>query len=280
MRVNEIDPFVRISNFHKNGKYRMKSSDAAELDDKEYVMGLEKGLSIVEAFGLQKSPMTLTQIAEITGHSKASVRRCLLTLSRLGYARLDGRLFTLEPRSLRLGHAYLSSIQLTRVAQPILELVSERVQESASLAVLDSQDIVFVARAVLRESLAFGLSVGSRLPAYCSGTGRILLSDKPKEEVHFMLNRMSRPALAPKTQTQVPKIMREIEIARTKGYALIDEELQVGNRSIAVPIRTGQGKLVAAMSLSVASSRMSLKDMVDKLLPELEAGRRAFASLI
>lgn len=258
----------------------MATSDAAELDDKEYVMGLEKGLSIIEAFGLQKSPMTLTQIAEITGHSKASVRRCLLTLSRLGYARLDGRNFTLEPRSLRLGHAYLSSIQLTRVAQPILELVSERVQESASLAVLDSQDIVFVARAVLRESLAFGLSVGSRLPAYCSATGRILLAEKPRDEVEFMLNRMSRPALTPKTQTRVPKIMREIEAARAKGFCQIDEELQVGNRSIAVPIRTGQGKLVASMSLSVASSRMSLKDMVDKLLPELEAGRRAFAALI
>ncbi len=248
--------------------------------DKEYVMGLEKGLSIIEAFGLQKAPMTLTQIANVTGHSKASVRRCLLTLSKLGYATLDGRTFALEPRALRLGHAYLSSVHLTRVAQPILELVSEHVQESASLAVLDSMDIVFVARAVLRESLTFGLSVGSRLPAYCSATGRILLSEKPKNEVEFMLKRMSRPALTPKTQTRVPAIMREIELARTRGFALIDEELQVGNRSIAVPVRTGHGKMVAAMSLSVASSRMARTAIVEKLLPELETARRNFSALL
>ena len=251
-----------------------------EKGEKEYVMGLEKGLAIIEAFGISKGPLTLTQAAEITGHTKAAVRRSLLTLCKLGYARQDGRQFKLAPRSLRLGHAYVASDPLAKVAQPILEMTSERTRESASIAVLDSQDAVFVARSTHRRSLSSGLGVGARLPAYCSATGRVLLSELPAAEVEFMLNRMVLPALTPYTRTGVREIMEQVALVRVNGYALSDQELEIGLRSIAVPIRNGRGELIAAMSLSVATNRMSREQVVEQMLPEMETARRNFASLL
>ncbi|MFC5497662.1 IclR family transcriptional regulator C-terminal domain-containing protein [Caenimonas terrae] len=249
-------------------------------EEKEYVMGLEKGLAVVEAFGIARGPLTLSQAAEITGHTKAAVRRSLLTLCKLGYATQDGRQFRLAPRSLRLGHAYVASDPLTKVAQPILEMTSERTKESASIAVLDAQDSVFVARSTHRRSLSSGLGIGVRLPAYASATGRVLLAEQPVAQVEFMLNRMSRPALTPRTRTGMREILREIALVRTRGYAISDEELELGLRSVAVPIRNGRGELVAAMSLSVATSRMTRDQLVDKLVPELDAARRTFAALL
>jgi IclR family pca regulon transcriptional regulator len=258
---------------HADGKESRES-------EPEYVMGLEKGLSIIEAFGIKKGALTVTQAAEITGHTKGSVRRSLLTLCGLGYAVQDGHSYTLGPRALRLGYAYVVSDPLTKVVQPILEITSERTQESASIAVLDSQDAVFVARSTHRRSLSSGLGVGSRLPAYCSATGRVLLSDHPSAEVRFMLNRMARPALTPHTRTTTSSIMREIEFVGKHGYAVLDEELEIGIRSIAVPIRNARGQMVAAMSLSVSTSRMTREDVVEHLLPELEIARRHLAVLL
>ena len=259
---------------------RAPSPAARTREDTEYVMVLEKGLAVIEAFGLLRGPATLSELAQITGHTKASVRRCLLTLRKLGYAAQDGRQFRLASRALRLGHAYVASDALTQVAQPILEMTSERTRESASIAVLDSQDAVFVARSTHRRSLSTGLEVGARLPAYCSATGRVLLAEMPKEDVRFLLNRMSRPALTPRTRTGLRDILQEIDRARQQGYALIDEELEIGLRSIAVPLRTGRGELVAALSLSVATQRMTRDAMVETLLPEMESARRAFAALL
>lgn len=253
---------------------------AAPPEEKDYVMGLEKGLAIIEAFGLQKGPLTLSRAAEITGHSKAAVRRSLLTLCKLGYAAQNGREFQLAPRSLRLGHAYVASDSLTKVAQPILEMVSQQTHESSSIAVLDAQDAVFVARSTHRRSLSTGLGVGARLPAYASATGRVLLCEMSRCDVEFMLNRMSRPSFTPNTRTGVAEILHEIDSARALGYALNDQELELGLRSIAVPIRTGAGKLIAALSLSVATSRMGREETIERLLPELETARRTFAALL
>ena len=249
-------------------------------EEKEYVMGLEKGLAIIEAFGISKGPLTLTQASEITGHTKAAVRRSLLTLCKLGYAIQSGRNFQLAPRSLRLGHAYVASDPLAKVAQPILEMTSERTQESSSIAVLDSQDAVFVARSTHRRSLSSGLGVGARLPAYASATGRVLLSEQPAGEVEFMLNRMMRPALTPHTLTGTQEVMNEIALVRSRGYSISDEELEIGLRSIAVPIRNGRGRLIAAMSLAVSTSRMTREQAIAQLLPELETARRTFATLL
>ena len=243
-------------------------------------MGLEKGLAIIEAFGISRGPLTLTEAAQITGHTKAAVRRSLLTLCKLGYAVQSGRQFRLAPRSLRLGHAYVASDALAKVAQPILERTSERTHESASIAVLDAQDAVFVARSTHRRSLSSGLGVGARLPAYCSATGRVLLSAMKPAEIEFLLNRMSRPALTPHTRVSIREILREIALVRSNGYAINDEELEIGLRSLAVPVRTGRGELIAAMSLSVSTSRMTRDGAIERLLPELETARRSFALLL
>ena len=174
----------------------------------------------------------------------------------------------------------MASDPLTKVAQPILEMTSERTHESASIAVLDSQDAVFVARSTHRRSLSSGLGVGARLPVYCSATGRVLLSERKPAEVEFLLNRMSRPSLTPHTRVSTREIMREIALVRSNGYAASDEELEIGLRSLAVPVRTGRGELIAAMSLSVSTSRMTRDQMIERLLPELETARRSFASLL
>lgn len=244
------------------------------------MMVLEKGLAVIEAFGLLRGPATLSQLSEITGHTKASVRRCLITMCKLGYAAQDGRQFRLASRTLRLGHAYVASDPLAKVAQPILEMTSERTRESASMAVLDSQDAVFVARSTHRRSLSSGLGVGARLPAYCSATGRVLLSEMPKDNVKFLLNRMSRPAFTPHTRTGLRDILQEIDRARQQGYAIVEEELEIGLRSVAVPIRNSRGELVAALSLSVSIHRMTSDEVVDKLLPEMETARRNLAALL
>ncbi len=255
-------------------------SPTDERSERDYVLSLEKGLVIIEAFGQLRGAATLTQIAEVTGYTKAAVRRSLHTLCQLGYASQSGRMFSLAARTLRLGSAYVVSDALARLAQPILETTAERTKESASIAVLDSQDVVFVARATHRRSLSVGLSAGARLPAYASATGRVLLAAQPREWAKFILNRMSRPALTGKTITGVAKVMQQVELAHRQGYALCDQELEVGLRSIAVPILDREGKTIAAMSLSVATSRMDIPAIIEKLLPELERAKQKFPALL
>ncbi len=242
--------------------------------DKEYVAGLEKGLAILEAFGIHRGPLTLTEAATITGHTRASARRSLLTLEKLGYVTSDGRFFQLAPRTLRLAHAYVVANPLGRVVQPVLEAISERTRESSSLAVRDGMESVFVARAATRRSLSHGLVMGSRLPAWCSATGRVLLAEESDENLNRALRSLPLRPLTPHTETDVDRLLRNIAEARERGFAVCNEELELGFRSIAVPVRDRDGRVVAAMSLVAAASRMSVDELVDTLLPALERGRR------
>lgn len=248
--------------------------------EKEYVAGLEKGLSIIEAFGIQNRAMTLSEAAEITGHTRASARRSLLTLQGLGYVDWDGKYFRLAPRVLRLGHAYVTSNPLSRIAQPILEALSERTQESSSLAVLDGTDIVFVARAAARQSLSSGLSLGSRLPAYCAATGRVLLAALPKKEAESILKRGRRYQLTPNTRTVMADLLDLLNEVRRQGYAVCNEELELGVRSIAVPIRDAAGQTMASMSIVASTARYSLDRIIDTLLPQLESVRRTLGTML
>lgn len=248
--------------------------------DKEYVAGLEKGLAIIEAFGIRNGALTLTEAAGITGHTRASARRSLLTLLRLGYVESDGKYFRLAPRVLRLGHAYLTSTSLSKLVQPILEAVSERTHESSSLAVLDGTDSVFVARAVTRRSLSDGLGQGSRLPAYCSATGRVLLAALPQDEAERLFKRMGRYKLTPRTMTELPELLALLDEVREQGYAVCNEELELGLLSMAVPIRNAAGRTVASMSLVGATARHTLEHMVAAFLPELESARRRLETLL
>jgi len=290
-RVNKFSYNVRITNFAgiampagRSKKSTSENNDASlgerPSEDKEYIAGLEKGLSIIEAFGLRNTALTLSEAAEITGHSRASARRSLLTLQRLGYVESDGKYFRLAPRVLRLGHAYVTSNPLSKMVQPILEAISERTHESSSLAVLDGTDVVFVARAATRRSLSNGLGLGSRLPAYAAATGRVLLAALPPEEAELALKRSRRIPLTPHTRTEIPELLALLDDVRRQGYAVSNEELELGVRSIAVPIRDPEGRAIASMSVVASVARHSLENMLDTLLPQLESARRSLTGLL
>jgi IclR family pca regulon transcriptional regulator len=181
---------------------------------------------------------------------------------------------------LRLGHAYVTSSSLSKIVQPTLEALSERTHESSSLAVLDGTDAVFVARATTRRSLTNGLGFGSRLPAYCAATGRVLLAALPEEEAEQRLKRMARYQLTPHTQTEIPVLMALLSDVRRQGYAVSNEELERGVRSLAVPIRDTAGRTVASMSIVSSTTRRTLDNMMERLLPELESARRTLACML
>lgn len=246
--------------------------------DAEQVGGLEKGLLLIEAFDARHPKMTLSEAARAVGLSPASARRCLRTLVALGYARSDGKYFRLAPRVLRLGHAYVMTDDLARRAQPVLESLSERAHESASLGVLDGDEVVFVARATARRSLSSGVGVGTRLPAHCSAIGRVLLAALEPAQLRERLAGMPLNALTPHTVTDPRRITRLVAAARQQGYAVSEEEIELGLRSMAVPIRDDAGEVVAAMSLAVRTSRLSAQASLQELLPALDAARRTLMS--
>jgi IclR family pca regulon transcriptional regulator len=248
--------------------------------EREHIAGLAKGLAIIEAFGAERAELTVSEAAALAGLSRASARRCLLTLERLGYAKSDGRYFRLAPRVLRLGYAYLSASTLARVVQPVLESLAERMHESASLAILDGADVVFIARATSRRSLSAGLSVGTRMPAYCAATGRVLLAAGSDAEAAAVLRASELRKLTPHTLTGQRELMEEIRRVRAQGYAVGDQEIELGLRIIAVPVRDAAGRVLAAMSLAARTSRVARDGMLKKMLPALEAGRRSLASVL
>lgn len=247
---------------------------------REHIAGLEKGLAIIESFGATHPKLTLSEAAKLTGLSRASARRCLLTLEVLGYAQCDGRDFRLAPRVLRLSHAYLSATPLAKVAQPVLESISERTHESASVAILDGTDIVFIARSTSRRSLSAGIAIGTRLPAYCAVTGRVLLAAVPDAQAAAVLRASELKKLTPHTRTGHKELMQEIRKVRENGYAVGNEEIELGLCTIAVPIRDSAGDTIAAMSLAARTSRVARDQVVGRMLPALEAGRRALAGVL
>jgi len=248
--------------------------------DREYVVGLERGLTVLEAFGRQQGRMTVTEAAAMTGLARATARRCLRSLQHLGYAEYDGKYYSLTARTLRLGSAYLSSHPLARTVQPVIEAASERARESVSVAVLDRTDVVIIARALVRRSLSSGLSIGGRLPCYCSANGRILLSRFTDREIETLLRDVPRHKLTPHTRTGVPEILREIRRARALGYAINDQEVELGLRSIAIPLRNRKDEIVASVSQQLSDPAVNLKDLVETSLPEIQRTRNRIASFL
>ncbi|HVL57194.1 MAG TPA: IclR family transcriptional regulator C-terminal domain-containing protein [Burkholderiaceae bacterium] len=248
--------------------------------DREQVAGLQKGLAIIEAFGAGQQRLTLSEAARLTGTSPAAARRCLRTLQGLGYVTSDGRYFRLAPRVLRLGQAYVASNTLPRTVQPVLESLTEHTHESASVGILDDAEIVFVARSTARRSLSSGVGVGTRLPAYCSATGRVLLAAQPDRQVAQLLARSKPTRLTPRTLVEPARLIQAVRAARELGYAVSDEEIELGLRSIAVPLRDSSGSTVAAMSLAVRTAQMTREQTIERLLPALETARRSLAGLL
>lgn len=253
---------------------------ALEIKERDVIAGLEKGLAVIEAFSETRPRLSVTDAARITGLSRAAARRCLLTLVKSGYAAFDGKFFTLTPRILRLGHAYLSSVSLSARIQPFLERISEQTGESSSAGVLDDTDVVYIARSVTRRIMSIGLAIGSRLPAYCTSLGRALLAQMPEDELQAYLRRMRPVRFTPKTRLEEREIRAALDDVRRLGYALVDEELELGLRSIAVPVFNGRGEAVASINVSTQTGRTSVEQMLSNFLPVLRCAQEDLRRVI
>ena len=246
-------------------------SEGEEPRAAHFVQSLERGLAVIRAFDEHNPELTLSDVARSTGLTRAAARRFLLTLADLGYVRTDGRWFTLSPRILELGYAYLSSLSLPEVAEPHLERLVAEVHESSSVSVLDGEDIVYVARVPTARIMTVSINVGTRFPAYATSMGRVLLSQLPEEELEAYLGRAELMPLSPRTVTSPEALRAELAKVRSQGWALVDQELEEGLRSIAAPIRDRRGRTVAAVNLSAHASRMSIERGRRELVPPLLA---------
>lgn len=242
---------------------------AQEEEVRDFQAAFAKGLAVIECFDQSKGKLTISEVATVTGLSRASARRSLLTLVKLGYAEFDGKFFQLMPRILRLGYAYLWSTTVPQVIQPYLERLSESAHESCSASTLDGRDIVYIARSAQRRIMSIGLSVGSRVPAFCAAMGRVLLSHLPPAELDRVLNEEPLKPLTRRTITDPVIVRKLIEQVRLDGYAVVDQEVDLGLRSISVPVLNITGVPIAAMNFSVQVEHMTVPEMIDKLLPRL-----------
>lgn len=245
-----------------------------------YVQSLARGLTVIRAFNESAPEMTLSEVARATNLSRAAARRFLHTLVQLGYVWTDGRVFALTPRVLELGFSYLSSVSLPEIAQPYLERLVAEVHESASVSVLDGDDIVYVARVPTSRIMTVSINIGTRFPAFATSMGRVILAHLPAADLDEYLGRVHLEPLGPHTITTTAGLRRELERIKAQGWALVDQELEAGLRSIAAPIRDRADRVVAAVNVSSHASRTSSKDARQTLLPPLlETAARIEADL-
>lgn len=241
----------------------------------DFVSGFARGLRVIEAFNEMHRRLSITDAAKLTGLDRATVRRSLLTLTDLGYASYDGKFFTLTPKILRLGHAYLEATPLPALLQPHLDVLSEKAGESASASVLEGTEILYIARASQRRVMSINLTPGSRLPAYCASMGRVLLATLSDADVRAVLDKTELKANTPKTKTDNGLLMTEFAKVRAQGYALIDEELELGLCSIAVPVENDRGQTIAAINIGAPAAHVPATEMVERYLPLLKETQAA-----
>lgn len=241
----------------------------------EFVQSLERGLAVIRAFDATHPQLTLSDVARATGLTRAAARRFLLTLVELGYVRTDGRLFALRPRVLELGYAFLSSLSLPQVAQPHMETLVAQVHESCSMSVLDGDEIVYVARVpTTRRIMAVAISVGTRFPAYATSMGRVLLAAQPEDRLDHYLDGAPLRSLTRRTITDPGRLRGVLSRIRVQGFALVDQELEEGLRSLAVPVHGEDGAVVAALNVSAHTSRGTSEVIRRELLPPLLGAAR------
>ena len=261
------------------------TSDAQRIQalagDPNFMTSLARGLAVIRAFSQRRPRMSIAQISVRTGIPRAAVRRCLYTLSQLGYVTDDGeRNFTLRPNVLTLGYAYLTSATLVTAAQPLLDGVSAQVHESCSMAILDGDDILYVARSSSSTRImSIDLSIGSRLPAFCTSMGRALLTGLSAADLAARMSQLRPTPFTPRTLVRPDAIIEAVDAARESGFALVDQELEIGLRSIAVPVLDARRRVAAAINISVQAQRISLADMEKRFLPPLRAAAAELALL-
>jgi IclR family transcriptional regulator, pca regulon regulatory protein len=245
------------------------TAEPAQPRDADFVQSLGRGLAVIKAFGPDRERLSLSEVAEATGLTRAAARRFLLTLVKLGYVRSDGLRFSLRPRILELGYAYLSGLTLPEVAAPHMEELVARLHESSSISVLDGPQIVYVVRVPTKRIMTVTISVGTRFPAYATSMGRVLLAALPAADLDRYLAEASLEPLTGRTVTD-PARLRAIvaEVAR-QGYAIVDQELEEGLRAVAAPIRGAADVGMAAINVSAHASRVSMAAMRSDILPAL-----------
>lgn len=245
-----------------------------------YVQSFARGLQVIRSFSASTPRQTLSEVAEATGLTRAGARRILLTLETLGYVDNDGKHFALTPRILDLGFAYLSSMPIWNRAEPVMEALVRQVQESCSAAVLDATDIVYVMRVPTQKIMRIGLGVGSRLPAYCTSMGRLLLADLDADELRARLAASTLEAFTRHTVTDIDALIAKVAQARRQGWCLVNQELEEGLISIAAPIVDRSGRTVAALNISGQANRTSARLMQESMLPALLASAQEISRML
>jgi len=238
----------------------------------DFVQSLEKGLNVIASFDAENQSMTLTEVAKKVDLTRANARRILLTLQYLGYVQCeDGKKFSLSPKILTLGYSYLSGLPYHEIAKPFLRQLADQVNESCSMSVLDQNDIVYVARVQTNRIMTLALGIGTRLPVYATSMGRVLLSRMEDEDLREYLHNLKIEKLTENTITDPDKLFERIKLVRNRGWAIADQELEIGVRSIACPIKDKSGKTIAALNISGHASRVSKDEMQEKFLPHLKS---------
>jgi IclR family pca regulon transcriptional regulator len=257
-----------------------RTGDADNRGATDFIESLDRGLRVLEVFGGSQQPMTLSDLAKAAGLPRATARRILFTLERAGFVATDGKLFRLMPRVLVLASSYLASNHVVSVLQPALDRLSSEAQEISSMATLDGNEVVFIARASPTRVFSSGIDIGYRLPAFCTSVGRVLLSRLPDDELAAALDRTALTALTPFTVTDRKKLLKTIIADRAQGYSLVDREAEPGFRSVSVPVRRYDGAIVAAINMGAHVDRVSAEQMIERFLPRLREAAASVKSLL
>lgn len=252
----------------------------SSIKEADFVQSLARGLLVVRSFDADHPRQTLSEVAARTGLTRATARRLLLTLTDLGYTTMNGREFSLGPGVLSLGYAYLSTLSVRAIAQPFLDILSEQVDESTSMSVLDGTDVVYVARVPTKRIFSVDLDIGSRLPAYATSMGRVLLGGMDEEEVDEILAESDLAPLTDKTITDPARLKAEFAKAHQQGWYVLDEELELGLRSIAAPVAGRDGRPVAAVNVSTAVARTSMDELESSIVPKLLDASRSISQAL
>jgi len=245
------------------------AAPAAPRPGDTYVQSFARGLEVIRSFSAQAPQQTLSEVAQRTGLTRAGARRILLTLEGLGYVRSQGRQFSLAPRILDLGFAYLSSLPLWNLAEPVMERLVEEIKESCSAAVLDGAEVVYVLRIPTHKIMSINLGIGSRLPAHCTSMGRTLLAELEPASLDALLREHPPLRHTERTITDVNRLKAELATVRQQGWCLVNQELEEGLVSLSAPIRDRAGRAIAAMNISGQVNRTSPAYMLEHFLPKL-----------
>lgn len=250
------------------------------MTERDIMGGLAKGLAVIEAFSADRPRQSISEVAAVTGLDRATARRCLLTLAQQGYADYDGKFFTLTPRVLRLGTACLATMPLPQIVQPLLDELSDQIGQSSSVSILDGAEIVYVARAAQRKVMSINLMAGSRLPAYCTSMGRVLLAAMAESGARDILQSHKPTARTAKTLTDPEAILAEIDSVRRQGFAIIDQEVEIGLCSIAIPLFDAHKRTIAALNVGVSAYHLSASELVDAFLPAMRTVQTSLSATL